>query len=106
MTSYIRTLITKRIAYRVKFVTIEDSLKQNISIQLEVSATAKSYRALWNSLKVSFQVNIKCDVLVKWLREPYPNKKNKICISETKLLLAHPCVWQVKIICFTYTWLC
>ena len=51
----------------------EDNLKQIILIEVEGSAVAKGYRALWSSLKVSYRVNIKRDVMMKLLRELDPN---------------------------------
>ena len=51
----------------------EDNLKQIISVEVEGSTVAKGYRALWSSLKVSYRVNIKRDVMMKLLRELDPN---------------------------------
>ena len=51
----------------------EDSLKQIISREIEGSAPAKGYRALWSSLKVPYRINIKRDVAMKLLRELDPN---------------------------------
>ena len=51
----------------------EDSLKQIISREIEGSEAAKGYRALWSSIKVSYRVNIKRDVVMKLLRELDPN---------------------------------
>ena len=88
----------------------EGSLKQIISREIEGSAAAKGYRALWSSLKVSYRVNIKRDVVMKLLRELDPNGRSSetkaIRISGTKLLLVRRRVWQIEAVWFTHTWLC
>ena len=91
----IRTL--KRRLRKICSIT-EDSLKQIISREIEGSAATKGYRPLWSSIKVSYRVNIKRDVVneiaqrtePKWKRKPKStsSKTKVIRISGTKLLLA------------------
>ena len=47
----------------------EESLGQIIFREIERLASTKGYRALWSSLKVSYRINIQCDIVMKMLRE-------------------------------------
>ena len=67
-----RRLQTYGLQRKICYIT-EDSLKQIILREIEGPAAAKDYRALWSSLKVSYRVNIKRDVVMKLLRELDPN---------------------------------
>ena len=49
-------------------------MRQIISRKIEGSASAKGYRALWSSLKVSYGINIQRDVVTKMLRELDPDE--------------------------------